>query len=72
MTDNLSFLINTCMRIRDIISETTAGAVAGVATGLGGGDPAASIYHKNGQRKKQKKSKMIRRPAMEKNDEQKD
>jgi hypothetical protein len=57
------------MRIRDIISETTAGAVAGVATGLGGGDPAASIYHNGGNRKKQKKNKMIRRPAMEKKDD---
>lgn len=50
------------MRIQDIITETTAGAVAGVAMGLGGGDPAASIYHKQGKRKK---TKMIRRPAME-------
>lgn len=56
------------MRIRDIISETTAGAVAGVATGLGGGDPAASIYHNGGKRKK-KKTKMIRRPALEKKDD---
>ena len=52
------------MKIQDILSETTAGAVAGVAMGLGGGDPAASVYYKQGQRKK-KKSTMIRRPAME-------
>ena len=54
------------MKIRDIMTETTAGAVAGVAMGLGGGDPAASIYHKQGQRKK-RKSTMVRRPAMESN-----
>lgn len=52
------------MRIQDIITETTAGAVAGVATALGAGDPAASIYPV----KKKKKTKMIRRPAMEKKD----
>lgn len=55
------------MLIRDIIKETTAVAVAGVAAPLGGGDPEASIY-KAGKKKKQKKAKteMIRRPAMEK------
>jgi len=53
------------MRIRDIINETTAGAVAGIATGLGGGDPAASIYHKSNSSGKKRKSTMIRRPAME-------
>lgn len=47
------------MRIQDIITETTAGAVAGVVTGLGGGDPAASIYHRAGKSKK--KTTMIRR-----------
>jgi hypothetical protein len=52
------------MKIRDIMTETTAGAVAGVATGLGGGDPAASIYYKQGKAKK-KKTTMIRRPQME-------
>jgi hypothetical protein len=56
------------MRINEIITETTAGAVAGVATGLGGGDPAASIY---GKKPKKKKTKMIKRPAMEnKNDKE--
>jgi hypothetical protein len=53
------------MKIRDVITETTAGAVAGVAMGLGGGDPAASIYPSD-RKKKRKKAKMIRRPAMEK------
>lgn len=52
------------MRLKDIIKETTAGAVAGVAMPLGGGDPNASIYANQG--KKKKKTKMIRRPAMEK------
>lgn len=56
------------MRITDIITETTAGAVAGVAMGLGGGDPAASIYKNNKKKKRGKKTKMIRRPAMEKRD----
>jgi hypothetical protein len=57
------------MRITDIISETTSGAVAGVAMGLGGGDPAASIYAT--QPKKKKKSTMIKRPQMEnKNDKE--
>lgn len=53
------------MKIQDILSETTAGAVAGVAMGLGGGDPAASVYYKQGSRKRKRKSTMIRRPAME-------
>jgi hypothetical protein len=57
---NLFKPINNNMRIRDIIRETTAGAVAGVATGLGGGDPEASIY-KPRKKKKQKKTEMIRR-----------
>lgn len=52
------------MKIRDVITETTAGAVAGVAMGLGGGDPAASVYYKQDKRKK-KKTTMIRRPQME-------
>jgi len=52
------------MRIYDIITETTAGAVAGVAAPLGGGDPAASIYKNN--KKKKKKTKMIKRAPMEK------
>lgn len=52
------------MKIRDVITETTAGAVAGVAMGLGGGDPAASVYYKQDKHKK-KKTKMIRRPQME-------
>lgn len=56
------------MQIRDIINETTAGAVAGVTTGLGGGDPTASIYYK-GDGPKKKKTKMIRRPAMERKDD---
>jgi hypothetical protein len=57
------------MRITDIISETTSGAVAGVAMGLGGGDPAASIYAVKPTKKKSKKSTMIKRPPMEtKND----
>jgi hypothetical protein len=56
------------MRITDIISETTSGAVAGVAMGLGGGDPAASIYAVKPTKKK-KKSSMIKRAPMEtKND----
>jgi cysteine synthase len=59
------------MRITDIISETTSGAIAGVAMGLGGGDPAASIYAAE-PKKKPKKSTMIRRPKMEtKNDKNK-
>lgn len=45
--------------------ETTAGAVAGVAMGLGGGDPKASIYNK----KPKKKTNMIKRQPMESNDE---
>jgi len=54
------------MRITDIISETTSGAVAGVAMGLGGGDPAASIY---ATQPKKKKPTMIKRAPMEtKND----
>jgi hypothetical protein len=54
------------MRITDIISETTSGAVAGVAMGLGGGDPAASIY---AVKPKKKKPTMIKRAPMEnKND----
>lgn len=57
------------MRITDIINETTAGAVAGVATGLGGGDPAASIYANKPKKKKSKESSMIRRPKMEKKDD---
>jgi homoaconitase/3-isopropylmalate dehydratase large subunit len=52
------------MKIRDIMTETTAGALAGVATGLGAGDPAASVYYKQDKAKK-RKSTMIRRPAME-------
>ena len=55
------------MRITDIIAETTSGSVAGVAMGLGGGDPEASIYKPN-KKKKQKKTGMIRRPQMEKKD----
>ena len=51
------------MRIQDIITETTAGAVAGVAAPLGGGDPAASIYGK--PKRKKKKTEMIKRPQME-------
>jgi len=56
------------MRIRDIIKETTAGGIAGVAMGLGGGDPAASIYGKQKKKKKQK-TEMIKRPAMERNND---
>lgn len=59
-------MINITMRIQDIITETTAGAVAGVAMGLGGGDPAASIYGK--QKRKKKKTEMIKRPQMENKD----
>ena len=55
------------MRIKDIIRETTAGGIAGVAMGLGGGDPAASIYHTKTTRKK--KAKMIKRAPMENNDD---
>lgn len=57
------------MKIQDIITETTAGSVAGVAMGLGGGDPAASIYANKGKKRKQKKTKMVRRPAMERKDD---
>lgn len=57
-------MINIIMRINDIINETTSGSIASVAMGLGGGDPAASIYGKS--KKKKKKTEMIRRPAMEK------
>lgn len=53
------------MRITDIISETTSGSIAGVAMGLGGGDPAASIYAK---KPKKKKTKMIKRPQLENKD----
>lgn len=56
------------MRINDIISETTSGSIAGVAMGLGGGDPAASIYGKQKKKKKQK-TEMIKRPAMENNND---
>jgi hypothetical protein len=56
------------MRITDIISETTSGAVAGVAMGLGGGDPAASIYATKPEPKK-KKSTMIKRAPMENKDD---
>ena len=56
------------MRIIDIISETTSGSVAGVAMGLGGGDPAASIYAKK-PKKKYKKNTMIKRTPMEKKDD---
>lgn len=38
--------------------------MAGVAHGIGNGDPAASIYGKPD--KKKKKTEMITRPAMEK------
>lgn len=56
------------MRIQDIISETTAGAVAGVATALGAGDPNASIY----SNKKKKQQKLIKRVHTEnKNDTEK-
>lgn len=54
------------MRIMDIITETTSGSVAGVAAGLGGGDPAASVY----PAKKKKKTKMIKRPQMENKDDE--
>ena len=47
-------------------TETTAGSVAGVAGGLGGGDPAASIYTK----KPKKKTTMIKRSQMENNNEE--
>jgi hypothetical protein len=57
------------MRITDIISETTSGAVASVAMGLGGGDPAASIY---AAKPKKKKSTMIKRAPMENTDDKKD
>ena len=38
--------------------------------GLGGGDPAASIYANKPkkQKQKQKKNKMVKRPQMEKKD----
>lgn len=53
------------MKIQDIIIETTAGAVAGVAAPLGGGDPSASIYSANKKKRKgKKKSKMVKRPAL--------
>ena len=55
------------MRITDIIAETTSGSVAGVAMGLGGGDPAASIYAT--KPKKKKKSTMIKRAPMENKDD---
>jgi len=56
------------MRITDIIAETTSGSIAGVAMGLGGGDPAASIYANKPKKQKQKKNKMVKRPQMEKKD----
>lgn len=58
------------MKIQDIITETTAGAVAAVAAPLGGGDPNASIYAMNKKnKKKRKKTEMVRRPAMERKDD---
>lgn len=57
------------MRITDIISETTSGAVASVAMGLGGGDPAASIY---AAKPKKKKSTMVKRAPMENTNDKKD
>ncbi len=47
-------MINTIMKINEIISETFAGSFANVNTSLGGGDPAASIYAKKPEKKKKK------------------
>lgn len=66
------------MRYKELVNETascggsSAGGVAALASGLGAGDPASSIYYKPGstQRKsKKKKDKMtiIRRPSTEDN-----
>ena len=43
------------MKIYEVIGETTAGAIATVASPLGGGDPSASVYSK---KKKSKKSQL--------------
>jgi len=45
------------MKIYEVIGETTAGAIATVASPLGGGDPSASVYSKN-KKSKKKKAKM--------------
>ena len=44
------------MKIYEVIGETTAGAIATVASPLGGGDPSASVYSK--KKKSKKKAKM--------------
>lgn len=54
------------MRIQDIIKETTSGSVASINGSLGGGDPASSVYPVT----KKKKTKMIKRPQMENNNEE--
>jgi hypothetical protein len=51
-------MINTIMKINEIISENFAGAFASVPMGLGAGDPGASVYAKKPATKKKKKSKM--------------
>ena len=56
-------MINIHMRITDIIKETVSGSIASVTGGIGGGDPAASVYAN--KPKKQKKTTMIRRPRLE-------
>ena len=45
------------MKIYEVIGETTAGAIATVASPLGGGDPSASVYSKK-KKSKKKKAKM--------------
>jgi hypothetical protein len=53
------------MKIRDVIKETTSGSIAGVAAGLGGGDPAASIYYTKKSAPRKKRALMIRRNQTE-------
>lgn len=57
------------MRYKEIIKETataggtSAGGVATMNAGLGAGNPAASIYHDTGKKKKKDKMPIIRRPG---------
>jgi len=47
------------MKIHEILGEmTSAGGIATVNSGLGGGDPAASVYAKPKKKKKSKKTEM--------------
>jgi hypothetical protein len=46
------------MKIYEILGENFAGSFASVPMGLGGGDPAASVYAKPKKKKKSKKTEM--------------